>query len=134
MRVFYPDGRTSKPFVVFTATNFGPTDVTIHAAIARKRPNVLFFTKNATVGFLNPLSDPSGEDQESGFGPFSGGHLPKKLAVGEAMDVKFPISKDWILNEDLKRFGFIDGFGRKHWNSWRNARVLREKILAHNEE
>lgn len=106
-----PNPRNIQPFVSLSATNHGPTDVTLHSAIAgktkkfmRKRKVVLILPAG-NISSANPTSD----------GPFTGG-LPKKLAVGEVFSVHFPVSKNWR-DECLTKFGFHDLYGRIHWCS-----------------
>jgi len=85
-----PRSENQNNFIDLTATNFGPTEITLHASIARSTPWFWFLLlrPNRKVAFLNPLDNYKATTTS---GPFSGG-LPKKLAVGEAFSAYFPIS------------------------------------------
>lgn len=116
----------SPPFIAMHATNHGPAEVTLHAAIARS-PREWFF-RQPRYGVLNPVEGfPITLNHSRG--PFSGG-LPKKLAVGESFSVYFPITVEWFTSDNnLVRFGFNDTFGQNHWCSRKNAKEFRARLL-----
>lgn len=100
-------GESDHPILVLSATNMGPSEATLYAAVICKR----WRWQRKTVGFINPLKDFPSKKTDSD-GPFSGG-LPKKLAVGETFDVYFPVSVDWNISEH-PYIGFRDTFRRMH--------------------
>jgi len=112
------------PSVSFFATNHGPGDVNLQLAIGTD--SVFKVRKRNEIVSFHPYNEyPS---DLSTVGVFSGG-LPKKLKVGETITVYFPVVKDWVLFESLKRFGFSDSFGRQHFCSAKDARSLNRLIL-----
>ncbi|MFO1242972.1 MAG: hypothetical protein U1E36_07225 [Rickettsiales bacterium] len=113
-------------FVSLSAVNHGPTEITLHSAIALTRKTYLF--DKPKFGLLSPLNNFPHEFNTSN-GPFSGG-LPKKLSVGEQFSVYFPLSKIWI-KDGLVRFGFSDTFGRYHWCSKKTCRAFVKKLSNH---
>ncbi|MDF2232207.1 hypothetical protein P2H44_06535 [Albimonas sp. CAU 1670] len=124
VQAFGPGWEQTPPAVTIRATNYGPTEVTLKHAIARKRPRV--FRNAREYGILYPYNRyPHGFDTD---GPFGGG-LPKKLAVGEEFAVYFPLEKSWFETNELDNFGFCDTFGRNHWAPKRDVVECRERVL-----
>lgn len=117
---------TSPPFISMSATNHGPAEVTLYAAIA-KSPRKWFLLQ-PRYAILNPMEGfPIAQNHS--LGPFSGG-LPKKLAIGEQFSVYFPITVEWFTGDNnLVRFGFNDTFDRNHWCSKKNAKEFRTRVL-----
>jgi hypothetical protein len=117
-------GTQDRTIVTLSATNYGPTDVTLHAAITKMRPPFWRFKRNTRLAVMQPYDDP---DSKTTSGPFSGG-LPKKVAVGEQFAVHFPVTKGWA-EKDIDRYGFSDTFGRYHWCARRTAKEFHAALL-----
>ena len=93
-----PNPYKQPSFVCLHATNHGPAELTLYAAIAASKTS---FLRRNKIALLNPLKNfPSEFDTSDG--PFSGG-LPKKIGVGEQFSVYFPLSKEWV-SESLTYF------------------------------
>lgn len=93
-------GEDTRSLISLGATNYGPTDITLHLAMGRKRPGLLQLRRNKHIAAVNPLTSP---DSGRTSGPFSGG-LPIKVAIGETFSAYFPIyaAKRWIKAELFK--------------------------------
>jgi hypothetical protein len=92
-----------------SATNHGPTDVTLHSAgitILQRWP--WQSPQHALVNPINNINTP-----ELGVGPFGGG-LPRTLKVGEGHSLYFPHGAQSFARAHLGRVGFSDSFGRFH--------------------
>ncbi|MBL4807153.1 MAG: hypothetical protein JKY31_07675 [Rhodobacteraceae bacterium] len=114
----------TNPSVSFSATNHGPGEVILQLTIGT-------FTrfrigKKSNLAHFNPYNDYP--DDLTSRGSFSGG-IPKKLEVGETFTAYFPIMKDWVNSDKLKRFGFSDSFDRIHLCSSKDGRDLGRLIL-----
>jgi hypothetical protein len=118
-------GAEDRTIVTLSATNYGPTDVTLHSAVARKRQPFWKFPRDTSISLLNPYDD---IDRETTRGVFSGG-LPKKVAVGEQLAVHFPVVRAWVEQSRLEKYGFSDTFGRYHWCSRQTAKSFRAQLL-----
>jgi hypothetical protein len=113
----------SSSVVVLSATNMGPSPVTLRNAVTRP-PRKL--RKTYGIGILNPLHGfPTQLDFTQG--PFSGG-LPKKVDVGEEFSLYFIPEHEALARDDVELVGFLDTFGRKHWASKDSVAVARKKI------
>lgn len=110
--------------IMLSASNYGPTDITLKLAISRERPCFVRWKTKTRHFLLKPLDNP--EDNTSS-ALFSGG-LPKKLLVGEQFAVFFPIDvgKQWIERSPFSDYGFSDMFGRDHWCSRSNIREFKK--------
>lgn len=124
---FFPNPDNYPDVISLIATNWGPSEITLHSAIAKKHG----FWRNK-LALINPLKSQPWSFNRDSDGPFSGG-LPKKLSVGESFTSYFPVAKNW-LKEDLVQFGFSDTFGRKHWCSKRNGKRLMKNLANHEGE
>ncbi len=124
MSTFGEGWENSPDAICISATNHGPQQVTLHSAVARKKPPLLR-KRSAEMGILNPYKGFPYDLQSDG--PFSGG-LPKKLDVGEQFSVYFPVVKDWF-DDGLEDFGFQDTFGRYHWVPRKSVSEVRERGL-----
>ena len=92
-----------------SATNMGPGQVTLYAAVAGKRWR--WQRRQSGMAMANPISNFPDQPYESA-GPFSG-VLPKKLEVGEQFDCYFP--PDMALDAERTPYiGFVDTFRRFH--------------------
>jgi len=118
-------GAKGRSLVTLSATNYGPTDVTLYAAVARKKQKFWRSRTNTKLALLQPYHD---IDREYSNGVFSGG-LPKKVAVGEQFAVHFPVVRKWAEESGLQLYGFNDTFGRNHWCSRRTAKEFRAQLL-----
>jgi hypothetical protein len=118
-------GKKPKSIVSLSATNFGPTEVTLHLAISRRRPRLWISNRDTPFALLKPLDN---VDAMTTSGPFSGG-LPKKLMIGEQFSAYLPVVREWFEKNELDLFGFSDTFNRFHWCSRRNAADFRRKML-----
>jgi hypothetical protein len=56
--------------------------------------------------------------------------LPRKLEVGESMDLFFNYDADCFLREAFTHLGLNDSFGRTHWVPRKSMRRLRQKWLT----
>ena len=106
--------------LALSATNFGPGEVTLSIAVARK--SKLEDRSIWGTGMLNPYKN--FPDDVSSDGPASGG-LPKRLAVGDEFTAFLPFNTDWFTRERLVKFGFLDTFRRKHYCRASDIRTLR---------
>jgi hypothetical protein len=111
------DGSPARKTIQFSATNYGPTDITLHSPQAKRRQGFLWFRRNRKLARI--------------FNPDSAPNFPKKLAVGEDIKVCFSADapKHWVEESDLYYFGFLDTFGRLHWCSRANARKFRADVV-----
>jgi len=120
--VIYGDGSPMPRFVRLSATNFGPTDVTlINAIVVISRGRF----RRPQYGIANPVHSVAQPDLP--MGPLAGG-LPKKLAVGDEHTSFFPHESRSFGRADLLRIGFSDNFGRYHWCGKRQIRSVRIQL------
>lgn len=122
MQIVAGDGRPDGGMILLSATNFGPTDITLSGPQARRRQGFLWFRRNRKLAAIfNPTPCPNSDTPV----------FPKKLAVGEDVDVCFSTEapKFWVEESDLYYFGFSDTFGRHHWCSRANARKFRADVV-----
>ncbi|MGH6811021.1 MAG: hypothetical protein ACREDM_01300 [Methylocella sp.] len=113
-----PNPTNIPPFVVMSATNHGPTDVTLHSAIWGKRKKLF---RRRRVGIIIPAQNILSSNPSAG--PFT----PKKLAIGEKFSVHFPILKQWQ-DDGLVKFGFHDLYLRNHWCSAKSTRSFLKQF------
>ena len=109
-------------YLCLSATNFGPTEVTLQSVgilISRG------WGKRAQYALVNPIHDIY--RPEIGVGPFAGG-LPKKLAVGESHSAYFPFDAGSFGRENLVRMSFFDNFNRTHCASRRQVRKVKSDL------
>lgn len=127
MLSFDADRKFSRNFISLSATNYGPTDITLHSHIAKARQGFLWFGRNRRHAMINPVAHPDSDEPTGFFAP----GFPKKLAVGESVSVYFsPLApKRWVDEMDLYYFGFTDTFGRYHWCSLSNAKKFRKDLI-----
>ena len=125
MRIF--DGGPARRTITLSATNYGPTDITLHTHTAKSRQGLLWFRRNRTVALVASIDHP---DSSRTTGYFASG-FPKKLVVGENVSVYFPADapKQWVEKDNLFYFGFSDTFGRYHWCSRANAKEFRKDVI-----
>ncbi|TFZ59790.1 hypothetical protein E4V01_07520 [Methylorubrum sp. Q1] len=111
------------------ATNFGPTDTQLTGVICRERISRKFpyFRRNWQYGFLNSFENP---EIPTGSGIYSGG-LPKKLAVGDKIEVYLTPLHEALRDKKIIDVGFIDIFGRYLWAPRSDVRKARDSVKAH---
>lgn len=126
MLIFSGDGSPAGKTIKLSATNYGPTDITLHGHQAKRRQGFLWFRRNRKLAFINPIPHPLSATATGWVAP----GFPKKLAVGESVNVYFSADapKAWV-EKDLYYFGFSDTFGRLHWCSPANARKFRADVV-----
>lgn len=119
--------RPSTTFIKLTATNYGPTEITLHGHQAKRRQGVLWYKRNRHLALINAIDHPDAEDVVG----FFARDFPRKLSVGESVDVFFSAQapRRWVEDGDLYYFGFSDTFGRLHWCSRANARRFRADVV-----
>jgi hypothetical protein len=127
MLIFDGDGSPARKTIQLSATNYGPTDVTLHSHQAKGRQGFLWFRRNRKLAHINPIAHPDSATTTRWFAP----GFPKKLAVGEGVTVYFSpdAPKRWVEEGDLYYFGFSDTFGWFHWCSRANARKFRAVVV-----
>ncbi|MGE4046275.1 MAG: hypothetical protein AB7F35_15570 [Acetobacteraceae bacterium] len=127
MLVIDGNGSPARRTIALSATNYGPTDITLRSHQAKRRQGFLWFRRNRHLAFINPIAHPDSEVPTGWFAP----GFPKKLAVGEGVTVYFSAGapKRWVEKADLYYFGFSDTFGRLHWCSRSNARKFRKDVI-----
>ena len=127
MLIMDGDGTPARRFISLSATNYGPTDITLHCHQAKRVQGFFWFRSNRKIALINPVDHP-GSEQTTGF--FAPG-FPKKLAVGEEAKVYFSAQapKRWVEEGDLYYLGFSDTFGRYHWCSRINAKKFRQDVI-----
>jgi len=121
------DGTPGRKTISLSATNYGPTDITLYCHISKETQGFLWFRRNRNLALINPVDHPD-TNRPTGFFPAG---FPKKLTVGEGMTVYFSpdAPKSWVENGNLFYFGFSDTFGRYHWCSRENAKKFRKDII-----
>ncbi|MEW9304560.1 hypothetical protein [Labrys neptuniae] len=120
MTVFNQFGGSDSDVITLTATNLGPGEVTLYAAIVDS-PG-----KKKRIGMLNPLHDFPNQDEASK-GPFSGG-LPHKLGVGDSMSLYFTPLHEALAGETYSKVGIQDTFGRNHWCQNHQVGAVRAQV------
>ena len=121
------EGGPTQKTIALSATNYGPTDITLYSHAAKRKQGFLWFKRNRHLALINPVDHPGSERTTGFFGP----GFPKKLAVGEGVTLYFSADapKRWIEEANLFYFGFSDTFGRYHWCSSVNAKKFRKDIM-----
>ena len=127
MLIMDGDGTPPRKFVQLSATNYGPTEITLRSHQTKRRQDFLGFRRNRQLALVNPVAHPDSDEPTGWLAP----SFPKKLAVGESATVYFsPQSpKRWVEEGDLYYFGFSDTFGRLHWCSRANAKKFRKDVV-----
>jgi hypothetical protein len=127
MLIFNGAGSPARRTISLSATNYGPTDITLSSHTAKRRQGFLWFRRDRHLALINPIAHPDSNTPTSWFAP----GFPKKLAVGEGVNVYFSADapKRWVEEADLYYFGFNDTFGRLHWCSRANARKFRKDVI-----
>ncbi|MDV2984779.1 UNVERIFIED_CONTAM: hypothetical protein Q9R58_10710 [Methylobacteriaceae bacterium AG10] len=123
------DAFTNRKMIGLTATNFGPTDTQLTGVICRERLERKFpyVRRNWQYGFLNSFETP---EIPTVPGPYSGG-LPKKLVVGDKVDVYLTPLHEALRDKQIIDVGFIDIFGRKLLATRDDVKKVREAVKAH---
>ena len=97
-------GKDLGTFIVITATNHGPGSIICESIWIRKKSLWLWVKRISKYAFVihdytNPLSS----------------KLPKKLEVGEKLQLLFPYKEKMFLANKPSDVGIMDSFGRIHW-------------------
>ena len=131
MLIMDGDGSPPRKFIRLSATNYGPTDITLQSHQAKRRQGFLCFRRNRELALINPVAHPDSDEPVGWIAP----GFPKKLAVGESASVDFSAKapKRWVEHGDLYFFGFSDTFRRHHWCSRSNARQFRADVVKNSE-
>ncbi len=127
MLIFDGDGSPARKFIQLSATNYGPTELTLHSHQAKRRQGFCWFRSNRKLALINSVTHPDSNEPTGWSAP----GFPKKLDVGEGVAVYFSAlaPKRWVEEGDLYYFGFSDTFGRLHWCSRSNARKFRADVV-----
>ena len=119
IRTIVSAGSDERPeYLILSVTNLGPGTVTLsmmQLQLSNLWRRILRKCKHAIVlhDYTNPLS----------------GRLPKKLEVGEGIDLLLAYDLTCHLSEDWSRIGISDTFGRVHWAPRKQMREARESFL-----
>jgi hypothetical protein len=114
-----------KPAVYFEATNHGPGKVTLRVAVGTK--NWIARANKSKLGTIYPYYDYPFDLSTKGI---VAKELPRTIDVGEDVRVYCPPTVDWFTKDKLKRFGFVDSFGRVHLCSRRNGKALNHNVTS----
>ena len=127
MLIFDGDGTPPRHFIQLSATNYGPTEITLQNHVAKRRQGFLWFRTNEKLAMLNTVAHPDDEEPAG----FTAQGFPKKLTVGESAKVYYSAKapKRWVEESDIYYFGFSDTFGRYHWCSRANAKKFRADVV-----
>lgn len=109
-------------FVCLSATNFGPTDVTLQSVAIIISRGPLRTPQRALVNPIHNIYQP-----DVGIGPFAGG-LPIKLAVGDSHNAYFPYDASSFARDNLGAVSFFDNFNRRHRAPMRNVRKVKAEL------
>ena len=114
------------PYIDLSAINLGPGVITCDSVHIAKKSKLRFIgstilrildkeNKYAFVvhDYSNPLS----------------AQLPKKLEVGERMNLLFPEEEDSLLSVDPTHVGICDSFGREHWADSNSLKKAKEECF-----
>jgi hypothetical protein len=115
-------GGPDEPYLRLGAVNHGPSETTLHMAMARERSGF----RKWRYGLLNPLDAPPPFAATTS-GSFSGG-LPKKLAVGESFSSYFTFDHEALRTKPILDVGFVDVFGRHHWAPRKETTAVRKRM------
>ncbi len=85
MLIFDGDGSPARKTIQLSATNYGPTDITLHSHQAKRRQGFLWFRRNRKLALINPIAHPDSATTTGWLAP----GFPKKLTVGEGVHVYF---------------------------------------------
>jgi hypothetical protein len=117
------------PVISLSGTNHGPIPVTLKMSMMwMKREGF----RRRRFAVLQPWHNFPRRPATS-VGPF-GGHLPKRLDVGEQHSVHFMPEHEAIAGDDYDDIGFVDMFGRHHWASRRQIRETRRALREETDE
>jgi len=112
--ISHPTMPEQPEFVVISATNLGPGEMTINGIVAMQGTFLLHPRKRARNFVILP-------DYTSGFGS----RLPAKLARGDSAEVYLPYTAQCILKEPITHVGLRDSYGRTHWAPKKQLRNCR---------
>jgi hypothetical protein len=98
------DGKFGAPFLMLSATNYGPGQVTCGTATIKVTSLLRRLTRRAKIAvvlqdFRNPLCS----------------KLPHRLNMAEETNLIFPYDANCFLHVHPTHVGISDSFGRVHW-------------------
>ena len=107
---------SSPDYIAIKATNHGPGPIILNTISLKETSLSKWYfnlQKYAVLmyDFENPYTD----------------HLPKKLEVGESLNLFFPYDKDCFLRESFTHIGITDSFGRTNWAPSKPLSNLQKK-------
>lgn len=102
------------PYIDVSATNLGPGVITCESVDIAKKSKFRFLG-NKFLGKLNMASQYASVVHDY-TNPYSA-QLPKKLEVGERINLLFPETENAFLSINPTHVGICDSFGRTHWAS-----------------
>ncbi len=119
IRKIVQEGAPPSPnFINIRATNHGPGIVNLSSVSLMQSAIWRLLFRRKKYAFLV-------HDYKN---PYSG-NLPKKLEVGENLDLFFDYDADCFLSGEFTHLGINDSFGRTHWAPRKSMRELRKKWL-----
>ena len=114
------------PAVALCITNYGPGAVTVTSAsvrLPRSHPR-----RREGHGLLVAYNN---YPEDLSASSISSGGLPKKLDVGEAFELYFPVNPKFMATKEVTALGVRDTLSRLSWVSRQNMRRLRKQFEAH---
>lgn len=117
VRTIVQEGNQNRPqYVVISATNHGPGSVNLSMIEVRNTSLWRWLFRKGEFGvvmhdYTNALS----------------GQLPKKLEVGERIDLLFPYDKECFLSSGWSHVGVNDSFGRSHFAKRVQVKVANKR-------
>jgi hypothetical protein len=97
-------GKNWGTFISITGTNCGPGSIICETIWIKKKSFWLWLRRKSRLGFV--VSDYTNQLSSK---------LPKKLAVGERVQLLFPYEEKMFLAKRPTQVGLMDSFGRIHW-------------------
>ncbi len=114
--IFEPGMPTSPDYIGIQATNHGPGPVILNSILIRERSILKKIMKKEKYAILiHDYTNPSS------------GVLPKKLEVGETIDLFLDYNESCFLKGSFTQLGISDSFGRTNWAPKKTMKELRKK-------
>lgn len=90
--------------IILSGTNFGPGPIDCRVAYGKKTSFLLWlFRREKYSVILHDWKDGRGDQ------------FPKRLELGESVNIIFPYESNPIDNDVITHVGIGDSFGRRHW-------------------
>jgi hypothetical protein len=128
IQVVSSDPTHGRQALCLQATNMGPAEVTLYAALLGQRRILQRHPRR--LGLLQPLHNWPYQTNVS-LGPFGNGLFPKKLNIGESFSVYFTRNHEGIAESNNTDIGFSDTFGRYHWAPRKDFQKIQRAIRAY---